>query len=174
MDQLATDVDFDTYARSRGQALVRYAFLLCGDRGLAQDLTQEALIKGSARWSRLREGAPDQYLRKVITNDFLSWKRRRSNREIVSHDVVGGPMRDLYGELLARDEMARAMQSLPTRQRAVLVLRYYEERSDEEIASILGCRPGTVRSLATRAFASLRSSPHLSDARPPTPTKANP
>ena len=162
-------VDFDEFLREQLGPLVRFAGVLTADAHLAQDLTQDALVRAHARWSRIgRLDRPDLYLRRMITNGYLSWRRLASVRtthpvpdaDRLSRDTVPDPAvrladADLVGTLLA---------TLSRRQRAVLVLRFYEGRTDEEIASILGCAAGTVRSHVSRALAGLRE--RVSDQRP--------
>lgn len=151
-------VTVETFVRARGPALVRFAYALCGDRHLAQDLVQEALARCARRWDRI-DGAPEAYVRKAVARELISWRRRRS------HGERPGPIPDRPGlghdDLAARDEVWRAMATLPRRQRAVLVLRHYEALPDAEIAELLGVSRGTVRSLAARAAASLRAHPQL-------------
>jgi RNA polymerase sigma-70 factor (sigma-E family) len=153
--------EFEGYAAERGRALLRFAYLLTGDRALAEDLVQEALVKVCMRWDRVvRADAPDAYVRRMVLNEFLSWRRRRSSREVVV-DTFDGSLPDRLDELAERDAMWRALLRLPRRQRTVLVLRYYESLPDADIAVLLGCSEGTVRSHASRAFEALRRDPHL-------------
>ena len=160
--------EFDGFVVERGPALLRFAFLLTGDAPLAEDLVQEALIKVCRRWDRgVRVAYPDAYTRRVVLNEFVSWRRRRSSSEVVG-DVLDRTLGDEVDELVERDVVWRALGRLPRRQRSVLVLRYYEALPDGEIASLMGCAEGTVRSLASRAFEALRRDPHL--AAEPNPT----
>lgn len=158
---------FEEFVRSRGPALLRYAHLVCGDAGLAEDLVQDALVKVHRRWAS-PEGiaTPLAYTRRVITHDYLSWRRRLMSREVPepipeapSH-AVGATHLDEFAE---RDLVWRAIRDLPRRQRVVLVLRYYEDLTDRDIAEALGVANGTVRSLASRAMATLRDQPGLRD-----------
>src|SRR6266508_4507578 len=126
---------FEEFVVARGEALLRFALMLCGNRHGAEDLVQSALAKAYPRWSRIAAmERPEAYVKAALVNEHLSWWRRRSSR-------------DAAWALLGR---------LPCRQRAVLVLRYYEDLADAEIATILGCAPATVRSQAARALATLR------------------
>ncbi|WP_310740257.1 SigE family RNA polymerase sigma factor [Microbispora sp. H10885] len=144
--------DFADFAAERIDALFRYAYMLTGNPHDAADLVQEAMVRLRGAWPRVRrKHNPESYVRTTITRLHISvWRRRR--REHLAWEVpeqpqpVAEPPLDLWGEL------AR----LPKRQRAVLVLRYYEDRSDAEIAEILGISPGTVRSQASRALGKLR------------------
>ena len=156
---------FDHFVGACGPALLRFAYLLTGNRSLAEDLVQDALIKAHRRWSvHGRVDFPEAYVRRIVVNEFLSWRRRRASREVVG-PVPEQAHRDEFQPLVERDAVWRVLAELPRRQRSVLVLRYYEAMPDGEIAMLLGCAEGTVRSLATRAFATLRCDsrlgPHL-------------
>lgn len=149
---------FDEFVRARGDALLRFAFLLCGDRHRAEDFTQEALVRCHRRWRAVeRGGAPEPYVRKAILRQFLSWRRLRSATEKVAghFDETAAPA-DAAQRLADRDEMWRTLAGLPRKQRAVLVLRYYEDLPDPHIAELLGCSAATVRVHAGRALARLR------------------
>jgi RNA polymerase sigma-70 factor (sigma-E family) len=157
---------FEDFVRSRGPALLRYAHLLCGDGSRAEDLVQDALVKVHRRWATSADlTAPFAYTRRAVTNEYLSWRRRLANHEVpttVPDRAVAGP-----GDGLAdRDLVWSVIRDLPRRQRVVLVLRYYEDLGDREIAEALGVAEGTVRSLASRAFATLRQHPGLTDLEP--------
>jgi DNA-directed RNA polymerase specialized sigma24 family protein len=120
---------FEEFVTARLPAVLRFAGVLTGDRGLAEDVVQDVLIRASSRWQAIAQlDRPEAYVRKMVVNEFLSWRRRSW----------------------------RLVPKLPRRQRAVLVLRYYEGLSDLDIAAVLGCRPGTVRGYASRALAALR------------------
>ncbi|WP_422736634.1 SigE family RNA polymerase sigma factor [Micromonospora sp. WMMD729] len=149
---------FEEYVGSRGPALMRLARLLTGDEHRAEDLTQEVLSRAYVQWKRIsRADRPDVYVRRMLVNANNSWWRRRSNRELVVDTVGDRPLRvDVGGETADRDEMWRLILALPDRQRAVLVLRYYEDLDDATIAQILDCSPVTVRTHAMRALANLR------------------
>jgi RNA polymerase sigma-70 factor (sigma-E family) len=152
---------FEEFVGSRGPALLRFAYLLTRDTGLAEDLVQNALVKAHRRWSRqtLAEH-PEAYVRRIVLHEFVSWRRRRSNAEVpgVIPDVAHT---DPVDQFVERDLVWQVLGQLPRRQRAVLVLRYYEALPDADIAALLDCAPGTVRSLAARAFATLRQHPEL-------------
>lgn len=157
--------DFDDFVRGRGSALLRFAYLLCGDRHRSQDLVQEALVRCHQRWRRIeRLAGPEAYVRKVILRQFLSWRRKRSSDE-VSFDMVPdrGSGTDFASSLAEQAAMSEVLASLPRRQRAVLVLRYYEDLPDQAIAELLGCAPSTVRVHVTRALAALRARPEFAD-----------
>lgn len=152
------DVTFEEYVSRRGPALVRLAGLLVGQRHLAEDLVQEVLAKAYARWGRVaRADDPDLYLRRMLVNTHISWWRRRSY-----HERVGVPAREqtapgaLDTELAERDALWRLVLTLPKRQRAAVVLRYYEDLDDVTIAEILDCSAVTIRTHVMRALATLR------------------
>jgi RNA polymerase sigma-70 factor (sigma-E family) len=151
-------ISFDDFVTARGPALLRFAYLLCGDRHLAEDMLQEVLARGYRRWSRIAaSGPPEAYLRRAVLHEYLSWRRRRASTEAV---VAAVPDRadpgQLAEELAARDEMWALLATLPRAQRAVLVLRYYLDLPDTEIADLLGYAVPTVRVNAFRALAKLR------------------
>lgn len=158
---------FEDYVAGRGQALVRLAFLLCADRHLAEDLTQDTLFRAHRRWKRLSAlDHPDAYVRRILLNEYLSWRRRRSSTELPVGPGEQGPaagsvVEDTSDGLAARDVAWRLLATLPRRQRAVLVLRFYEDLSDQQIAEVMGCAAATVRSQAARALATLRTAPGL-------------
>lgn len=154
-------MDFDEFLRGQLPALVRFAGVLTADTHLAQDLTQDALVRAHARWGRIgRMDRPDLYLRRMITNGYLSWRRRwavRSIRPVADAGVLDpATAPDPAVHLADQDLVSELLGTLSRRQRAVLVLRFYEGRTDEEIAAILGCSAGTVRSHVSRALAGLR------------------
>lgn len=155
---------FDDFVVAHGPGLLRFGYLLTSGGDLAQDLVQDALVKMYRRWpSVARIERPDAYARRIMVNDLASWRRKLSNRETPSQppDAAMGDDTDTIAQ---RDVIWRTLAELPSRQRVVLVLRYYEAYSDEEIAAVLTCAPSTVRSLAARAFATLRHHPALAAA----------
>ncbi|MFJ5232054.1 SigE family RNA polymerase sigma factor [Kitasatospora sp. NPDC088391] len=155
--------EFEEFARSRGTALFRTALLLCGDWHLAEDLTQTALARIYASWGKVRDAdSPAAYARTVLVRCYLSHRRLRRSTEL--------PVLDLVPEQAAADHdpalrvaLLGALAELPPKDRAVLVLRYWEDRSVEETAAELQLTPGTVRVRALRALNKLRGrlSPHL-------------
>lgn len=153
--------DFEAFVIARGTALLRFAYLLTRDPGLAEDLVQEAFVRAHRRWDTIATlEHPEAYLRRVIVNQCLSWRRRRAATEVVGAPPDTGTP-DGSDALAERDLVWRAIAGLPARQRAVLVLRYYEAMTDRDIAAVLECAEGTVRSLAARAFETLRQHPQL-------------
>ena len=156
-------VGFETFVAARGAALVRFAILLTGDDHRAEDLVQEALAKAYLRWSQIRRvDDPEVYVRRLILNGSRSWWRRRTNREVpVERAPDATAPGDLSGDSAERDELWRLVAALPLKQRAVVVLRYYEDLDDAAIARVLECSQTTVRTHAMRALARLRG--HLDD-----------
>jgi RNA polymerase sigma-70 factor (sigma-E family) len=150
---------FEEFAATAMPGVLRFAAVLAGDRATAEDLVQEVLIRAYSRWDRIGGlDRPEFYVRKMILNEYLSW-RRRSARQVVAGGADLEPAStapDLAAEYTERDALLARLGKLPRRQRAVLVLRYYEDRDDSEIAELLGCSAGTVRSHASRALAALR------------------
>jgi RNA polymerase sigma-70 factor (sigma-E family) len=135
--------------------LLRRAYLLVGDHGRAEDLVQTALAAAYPRWDRIDE--PGAYLRTSMVRTAIGWRRRRWSAEQPTDRL---PERVSSADPTGDTELAmvlhRALRSLPPEQRAVLVLRYYDDASESEIADLLGCSPGTVKSRAARALAALR------------------
>ena len=149
---------FREFVSSRRLALLRRAVLLTGDQGLAEDLVQTSLLKVWPRWEQLaREGDPDAYLRRVMVNTSVSWWRRPSHHERLSASLPEtATASDDYTTSDNRDLLDRALCDLPRRQRAVIVLRYYEDLSEAQAAGILDCSVGTVKSQTSRALEKLR------------------
>ncbi len=155
--------DFRTFAASRWPGLVRLAFGLTGDRFLAEDIAQTALARAYVAWRRVsRADDPDAYVRRILVNTSNRRFRRRRVTEQpgnLPETPVDGPA-DLIGE---RTALVAALHQLPPRQRAVIVLRYWQDLTDAQIAAALGCSPGTVRSQLARALAKLRVDPALGE-----------
>jgi RNA polymerase sigma-70 factor (sigma-E family) len=151
-----SDEDFRDFVTSRSPALLRTAYLLVGDRALAEDLVQSALAKAYRHWGRVTAaGNPEAYVRRIMVNERRSWWRRNPGREVVGAvPERSGP--DEPGALVERDAVWRAVLGLPPRTRAVLVLRYWEDLSEAETATVLGCSVGTVKSQASRGLRRLQ------------------
>jgi len=149
------------FAGRCGLELLRFAYLVCGDRPRAEDLVQEVLLAMYRRFGEtLPLDNPHGYARRAIVHANVSRSRRASSRELpvaLVPDLAAAEADDVA----ERDELWRALRRLPQRQRAVLVMRFYLDASDEEIAHTLGCRRGTVRSVACRALAAMRTDPSL-------------
>jgi RNA polymerase sigma-70 factor (sigma-E family) len=150
---------FDAFVLARSRGLLRTAYLLTQDVALAEDLVQTALAKAWFAWGRIEGGDPEPYVRRILVNTYASWWRRRWNGEQPSADLPETPAGAESGE--ERTDVWRALQRLPRRQRAVVVLRYYEDLTEVETARVLGCSTGTVKSQTSKAFAKLRLDPAL-------------
>jgi RNA polymerase sigma-70 factor (sigma-E family) len=154
--ETSREADFAAFVADRAHALLRTAYALTGDRHAAEDLVQTALAKAFARWRRI--GEPEPYLRRMSYNDFVSgWRSRRSRAEVtVAQPPDQAGTAYLESDAALRLMLRDALRALPPRQRAVLILRYFEDLSVEETAAVLSCRRGTVASQASRALAKLR------------------
>jgi len=150
--------DFDSFFRGRAPALLRTAYLLTGDRHLAEDLVQDALARTYRSWRRLADGGnPEAYARRVMYHLQVSvWRRRRVVETMPGELPERAGHGDHAQNAVERLALRRALQSLPARQRAVIVLRYFEDHSEQETADILNCRVGTVKSHTARALRRLR------------------
>jgi RNA polymerase sigma-70 factor (sigma-E family) len=148
---------FEDFVHSRGQALQRFGFLLTGDWGLAEDLLQTALARAYPRWSRIAGDSPEAYVRKIMVNTWSSWWRRRWRGELPASTLPDTAGPDQYAEADCRQAVTAALAGLPPRQRAVLVLRYHQDLSEQQVAALLGISAGTVKSQAARALARLRA-----------------
>ncbi|HYQ69706.1 SigE family RNA polymerase sigma factor [Actinophytocola sp.] len=149
---------FEEFAADSLPGLLRFAAVLTGDRGLAEDVVQEVLLRVYGHWARIGAlDSPKHYVRRMIVNEYLSWRRRWGR--VAPHadpPAVVDPVSDHAAVHAERDALRIELDKLPRRQRAVLVLRYYAGMSDIEIAEVLGCGAGTVRGYASRALAALR------------------
>ena len=152
MDAATAEV-FDAFVRARHAALLRYGTALTGDPHRAADLVQDALERTGLAWSRVhQQGDPEGYVRRVMANRNISqWRRLRRER------LVEATPEQPYEDRQADDVMWDVLAQLPRRQRTVLVLRYYEDLSEAEIARVLGIAPGTVKSQASKGIAALRA-----------------
>lgn len=153
----SSDGEFSAYVAARSRALERYAFVLTGDRQRAEDLVQNALLRLYRQWNRVSAlEHPDAYVRQIVTNQYLDWRRRRQHTETSDLLEAGRPAPDPAVGVVDRDELARALQGITPHQRTVLVLRHVEGLDDEAIATVLGCSVGTVRTHAARGRERLR------------------
>jgi RNA polymerase sigma-70 factor (sigma-E family) len=153
---------FDDFVAARSSGLLRTAYLLTRDHALAEDLLQTALTKAWFAWSRI-EGRPEPYVRRILVNTYATWWRRRWNAEQAYGDlpeVAAAPATDRSD---AGQDLWQAMGRLPRRQRAVVVLRYFEDLTEAETADLLGVTVGTVKSQASKALAKLRIDPALNE-----------
>ena len=151
------DAEFSAYMEARHAALLRTAYLLCGDLATAEDLVQGALAKLYLGWDKVTQReSVDAYCRRIIVNDNNSlWRRAFKRRELVTDQPPERPSYDEVDTGVGERIWAR-LKALPPRQRSVVVLRYYEQLSEAEIADALGISTGTVKSTASRALANLR------------------
>jgi RNA polymerase sigma-70 factor (sigma-E family) len=150
--ELADRVIFQDFVVARSDRLLRTAYLLTHDWGTAEDLLQESLAKAWFAWPRIDE--PEAYVRRVLVTTYTSWWRRRWRRELPSDNLpdLAAP----HAEDDGRRALWEAVGRLPARQRAVIVLRFYEDLPVSEVAEILGCQDGTVKSQTAKALAKLR------------------
>lgn len=150
---------FVEFAEAVRGKLRRTAYLLCGDWDQASDHVQEGLIRVYVAWPRLtRAGREHAYARKAVVSAFLDHARRRSSTEVPAvpdRDVASG--QDVAESVALRTALMSALTGLPSRQRACVVLRYFDDLSVADTAAVLGCTEGTVKSQTSRALASLRS-----------------
>lgn len=175
-----SEAEFDAYAGARWNRLVRTAYLLTGDHHEAEDLVQSTLAKVFRRWPTIRQlDDPDAYLHRALINNNRSRHRRQRVLHLLTPDppdrpagpaAPGGFGPDDDGEHAA---LAQALAELPPRQRAVVVLRFWEDLSERQVAEVLGCTPGTVKSQASRALRKLRAHPALASRLAPPPEGAD-
>lgn len=154
--------DFEEFVAARSAALWRSAYLLTGDRQRAEDLLQTALVKTWRRWDSIarREGV-ESYVRAAIATTYTDWWRRRWNGEVATGDLpdtAPAGAGEAAGVEVRRDVLA-ALDLLPRGQRAVIVLRYFDDLTEQQAADALGISVGTVKSQTSRALAALRTSP---------------
>ncbi|GAA4941277.1 SigE family RNA polymerase sigma factor [Actinoplanes utahensis] len=150
---------FEEFVGARLHALLRYATVLTCDPHQADDIVGEVMVRASARWRRIAAtDQPEAYVKRMVLNEFLSVRRRWGRVVPMTHEQLdhrAGTV-DPHEARTDRDDLIRRIAALPPRQRAVIVLRYFEGHTHEEIADLLGCRPGTVRAHASTALARLR------------------
>jgi RNA polymerase sigma-70 factor (sigma-E family) len=152
------DARLGDYVRGQWPSLVRYATAMCGDPNEAEELVQSALVRVAVRWPLVRDkDNPDGYVRRAIVNGYLTtWRRVRSRETRVAEPPEVVVDTDEAAGVDDVMTVRRSLATLPPRQRAVLVLRYLEDRSEQETADLLGCSVGTVKSQASKALAKLR------------------
>ena len=161
----AEEAGFAQFVAARERALQRTAWLLTGDWALAEDLVQTALVRSWPRWERiLRRDDPEIYVRRVMVNTWSTWYRRRWRGEKPTAAVPeGAGAGDMAAEVAVRLAVRDALGVLSPRQRAVLVLRIYDDLSEAQVAEVLDCTVGTVKSTMSRALAKLREDPRLAE-----------
>jgi RNA polymerase sigma-70 factor (sigma-E family) len=148
---------FEEYVTARLPALLRQATVLSGDPHVAEDVVQDVLIKAQPRWARIRTlDVPEAYLRRMIVNELLSTRRRVAAALRRERAQWPAPAEDGAEVVVQRETILQVIRTLPARQRIVIALRFYEDMADGDIAALLGCTEGTVRSQASRALAKLR------------------
>lgn len=161
---MAEESEFDGFVVGRSPALLRSAYLLVQDEGLAEDLLQTALTKAWFAWRRIND--PEAYVRRIMVTTSASWWRRRWNRETPTDDPEQQPTAAGLDEPANAQDLWIAIGHLPRRQRAVVVLRYLEDRTEAETALLMGCSVGTVKSQCAKALAKLRSDGALASELP--------
>ncbi|MDQ2755840.1 MAG: SigE family RNA polymerase sigma factor [Actinomycetota bacterium] len=156
--------------------MLHAADLLTGDRHRAQDLVQSAYAKAYLRWARLKDQQPEAYVRQCMLNEYLDWYRRRRWREApltLDAEALAGAIHDEATSVAERDAVLRALRELTPRERSVIVLRYWFDLTELQIADHLGIAPGTVKSTAARALHRLREMEHVSPHQQPRATTRN-
>ena len=155
---------FEAFVTARGPRLFGTAVLLTQDRGLAEDLVQTSLLKTWRHWSRI-EGPPEAYVRTTMVNTYVSWWRRKWRGELPTEALPDSPDRSPAGDVETREDLRVALARLPRRQRAVVVLRFYEDLPVHEVARLLDCSEGTVKSQTSKALAKLGADDALEEHR---------
>ena len=156
--EMLQDDSFDDWFAANRDALVRYGYLCCGDPELAEDLVAEAVARVWPGWRRRRIDNLDGYVRRTMTNALTDRRRRRAiAQRTMARERLGGATPDPAGPAADRTTIWPLVLGLPPKQRAVIVLRYFEGRSEAEIAQLLDISPGTVKSRASRALDALRT-----------------
>jgi RNA polymerase sigma-70 factor (sigma-E family) len=161
---LADRTEYDQFVVDRSPRLLRVAYLLTGDWAAAEDLLQAALVKAWFAWPRVR-GDAEAYVRRIIATTYISWRRRRWTGEVPQAMPERIEAADRMTEYVERDALWRMLAELPRRQRAVLVLRYFEDLTETQVAETLGISVGTVKSQASKGLAKLRTHPALDGRR---------
>jgi RNA polymerase sigma-70 factor (sigma-E family) len=154
VDELA----FRDFVETRSPGLLRTAYLLTGDRGLAEDAVQATLGRVYVSWDRIRAlEAADAYTRRALVREVSSWRRRRRVTHVLTAQVPERPTSSTPDASEDRDEIRNALLRLPPRQRAVVVLRYFDDLAEADVASLLGISTGAVKQHTSRALARLRA-----------------
>lgn len=159
--------DFETFAAARWPRLLRTAYLLTGDHHEAEDLVQVTLAKLFPAWPRVRGlDEPDAYVRRALVNNNLSRFRKRRVVQLLTPRLPERAQEGGAARTEERSLLLEALGALPPRQRAVVVLRYWEDLSEQQAAEVLGCSPGNVKSQASRGLRKLRDHPALAEFQP--------
>ncbi|KUN77494.1 SigE family RNA polymerase sigma factor [Streptomyces griseoruber] len=158
---------FQEFVRARWSRLVRTAYLLTGDVHHAEDLTQTALAKAYRSWRRIaRTDNPEAYVRRMLVScNSDRFRKRRVTEALTAAPPDRAGRDEATGRVDERGSLMAGLAQLPTKQRAVVVLRYWEDLSEAEVAEVLGCSPGTVKSQASKGLAKLRTYPGLAPSR---------
>ena len=147
---------YDQFLDERLDTLLRFAVVLCGDRPLAEDVVHEVLLRAQHQWTRIGAAdSPFAYVRRMVVNEHLAY-HRKWGRQVPTADVVPAAQPDHADVVADRADLMDRLSALPGRQRAAVVLRYYNGLTDAEIADELGCSTGAVRSYISRGLAALR------------------
>lgn len=163
-DLLSEPTGFREFVAARQRALLRSAWLLTGDWHAAEDLVQSALAKTWPRWHSIaRQDQPELYVRRVIVNTHATWWRRKWRNELPTGDLPETAGTDEFSTADTRAALRAALAALPPRQRATVVLRYFDDLTEEQTAAVLGCSIGAVKSQTSRALAKLRTFPLFDD-----------
>ena len=150
-------MDFETYVTQSRRRLLRYAVVLTNDPELAEDALQEVLLRAGQRWPKIGQlDDPHAYVRRMLTNEVVSWRRKWGRVEARPDPDLDRPIHDPIGVIDRRDTILRELSRLPARQRAAVVLRYFEDLTDEQIGEVLGCRATSARIYVHRAMKTLR------------------
>jgi RNA polymerase sigma-70 factor (sigma-E family) len=168
-DHTLTVTDFEEFVAARSAALWRSAYLLTGDPQRAEDLLQTALVKAWRRWGSInRREAVESYVRAAIATTYTDWWRRRWNGEVATGDLpdTAPPGAGEAAAVEVRRDVLAALDLLPRGQRAVVVLRYFDDLTEQQAADALGISVGTVKSQTSRALAALRTSPLFAEGDP--------
>jgi RNA polymerase sigma-70 factor (sigma-E family) len=155
--------DFRRFVVARQRALLRTGWLLTGDWATAEDLVQTALMRAWPHWERISaDNRADAYVRRIMVNKSLDWRARRWNAEVPTEVLPEAPAHGSVSSE-AHHVLLLAVRSLPPRQRATIVLRYFDDVSEADTAAAMGCSVGTVKSQSSKALATLRRHPGLAD-----------
>lgn len=164
---------FEEFLSAELPGLTRFAAVLTGDRHLAEDVVQDALVKAHGRWRHIGDlDQPTAYLRRMIVNGYLSWRRRWATRtiyatgDLTEHEAIGAGG-DPAVTVAHADQVGRLIATLPRRQRVAIVLRFYLGHDDAAAAAVMGCSAQTVRSHVSRALSALRVEPGLRESYEP-------
>lgn len=157
-------MSFEEFVAARSGALWRSAWLLTGDAQKAEDLLQTALVKAWRNWGSIaRDGAVEGYVRRALVTTYTDWWRRKWRVEVPTETLPEQAAGSGADQISVRYDVLSALAQLSRGQRAVVVLRYFDDLTEQQTAEALGCSVGTVKSQAARALKALRSSPLLAD-----------